>query len=94
MNAYATMSEIRFFGISNQTLADKTALDEAIQQAQAITSSNYTSTSFNHLTSALQQAQKLYDQIDASQEQVDQATATLMDAINNLVEKANKGRNV
>ena len=70
--------------------ADKTELGKLIEKAKGINSKDYTSKTFKALNEALNIAQKVYDNENATQKEVLEAEKTLKDAIENLVLKANK----
>lgn len=69
-------------------LADKTALSQAIHQAQGYQKSDFTSDSWDAFAKALAQAQQVYADTVATQAQVSQALDQLNAAIQALVEKA------
>lgn len=64
---------------------DKTALDAAIEAAEALTETDYTEVSWAAVESALDAAQAVYDDEDATQEEVDAATEALTSAVAALV---------
>ena len=66
---------------------DKTALQAAIAQAEALDSSKYTSESYAAVTAALATARLVNANPFAKQERVDEVTAALLTAMENLVEK-------
>ena len=70
--------------------ADKTELGKLIEKAKGINSKDYTPETFKALNEALNIAQKVYDNENATQKEVQEAEKTLKDAIENLVLKANK----
>ncbi len=70
--------------------ADKAALNEAIATAQGKQEADYTPASWQALETALAAAQAVADDPDATQAQVDEATANLNAAIDGLVLKADK----
>lgn len=72
---------------ADQTTVDKTQLQAAIQQAEALQQEDYTAESWNALQSALTEA-KAVEQAAATQAQVDAATTALKEAIENLVAAA------
>ena len=63
---------------------DKSLLEELINQAEGLNSANYTKASFDGLTKALDEAKVVFDNPNATQEEVDNAKATLEKAINSL----------
>ena len=65
--------------------ADKTALAEAIKKTEALDENEYTAESWAKLEEALKAAQTVFDDEDATQEEVDAATAALNQAIAALV---------
>ena len=70
--------------------ADKTELGKLIEKAKGINSKDYTPETFKALNEAVSIAQKVYDNENATQKEVQEAEKTLKDAIENLVLKANK----
>lgn len=68
-------------------LADKTALATAIDSASALNEKDYTAESWTAVSDALTTAQKLNEQEDAAQKDVDDAAQALNDAVGALVEK-------
>ena len=67
--------------------ADKSALQSAIQAAEALNQADYTEESWSALAEALEQAKAVNDQADATQEQVDTAAAALNAAMEALEER-------
>ena len=65
-------------------LPDKSLLEDLINQASGLNSANYTKASFDGLTKALNEAKVVFNDPNATQEQVDSAKATLEKAINSL----------
>lgn len=63
---------------------EKGGLEAAIQEAASYKAENYTADSFAALTAALESAQAIYDDIKATQEQVDAAEAAVRAAMNAL----------
>lgn len=70
--------------------ADKTELGKLIEKAKGINSKDYTPETFKALNEAVSIAQKVYDNENATQKEVQEAEKTLKDAIGNLVLKTNK----
>ncbi len=70
--------------------ADKTELGKLIEKAKGINSKDYTPETFKALNEAVSIAQKVYDNENATQKEVQEAEKALKDAIENLVLKANK----
>ena len=66
--------------------ADKTALEAAINEARSLNPADYTSRSWRQVSNMLLVAERVYQDANASQEEVDQAAARLNDALNALVE--------
>ena len=71
-----------------QKKADKSALQEAVEKANAIELDAYTEESAAALQEALLQAQSVLDDPKADQQSVDEAAQALLTAIENLEEKA------
>lgn len=67
--------------------ADKTKLRAAIVYADTLSSTDYTSTTWGQLTSALTSAKQINGSITATQDQVDNAYAALNNALTALVAK-------
>ena len=63
---------------------DKSLLEDLINQAEGLNSANYTKASFDGLTKALDEAKVVFENPNATQEEVDSAKATLEKAINSL----------
>ncbi|RGO08120.1 beta-hexosaminidase [Thomasclavelia spiroformis] len=63
---------------------DKSLLEDLINQAEGLNSANYTKASFDGLTKALNEAKAVYENPNATQEEVDNAKATLEKAIAGL----------
>nr|WP_093997772.1 polysaccharide lyase family 8 super-sandwich domain-containing protein [Lacticaseibacillus zeae] len=70
--------------------ADKTDLDNVIKQAEQMKAADYTKTSFAAFASALTAAKEVQSSDNVSQKVVDAAKAKLVDAMNALVEAADK----
>ena len=73
--------------------ADKTALNEAIADAEAIDGSKYTAESYAALTKALEAAKAVAADADATEEEVAQAAEALTAAQKALVEVSNENPN-
>ena len=65
-------------------IPDKSLLEDLINQAEGLNSANYTKASFDGLTKALDEAKVVFENPNATQEEVDSAKATLEKAINSL----------
>ncbi|MFV0396104.1 MAG: glycoside hydrolase domain-containing protein [Coprobacillaceae bacterium] len=63
---------------------EKTKLEEAIKKAKALDKTLYTETSWKQLSDTLVNAETIYNDVDASQEQVDQIVKALNEAIESL----------
>lgn len=75
--------------------ADKTALNEAIKDAEGkVESKDYTKVSREHLNTALTEAKKVADNANATQEQVTSATAKLQEAVKALQVKVTEKQNI
>lgn len=68
-----------------ETTVSKTALNNKLVEAGAITSDGYTAESFAALQTAISDAQAVYDDADAAQSEVDNAVSALQGAIDGLV---------
>ena len=66
---------------------DKSLLEDLINQAEGLTSAKYTKASFDGLTKALNEAKVVYENPNATQEEVDNAKDVLEKAINSLEAK-------
>src|SRR5699024_10067903 len=64
--------------------SDKTELGKLIKKAKEMNSKDYTPETFKALNEALNIAQKVYDNENATQKEVVEAEKTLKDAIENL----------
>ena len=67
---------------------DKSLLEDLINKAEGLDSANYTKASFDGLTKALDEAKAVFENPNATQEEVDSVKAELEKAINSL--EANK----
>ena len=65
-------------------IPNKDLLEDLINQAEGLNSANYTKASFDGLTKALNEAKAVYENPNATQEEVDNAKATLEKAIAGL----------
>ncbi|MCD8208400.1 MAG: FIVAR domain-containing protein, partial [Bacteroidales bacterium] len=74
------------------TPADKTALEEAIAAAEALDADDYTTDSWAALQTALAYAETVFNDPDATQDEVDDARLGLKTAMDNLVKK-DSGKN-
>ena len=70
---------------------DKTALEQAIRDAEAVDTAKYTETSVAAMTEALRDAKAVRDDAAATQEDVDAAANALSDAVKALQEKPVSG---
>ena len=68
-------------------LPDTTALETAISEAEAIETDKYTEESVSAFTKAIENARALLDNMDATQDEVDNAVKAIEDAKNALAEK-------
>ncbi len=69
-------------------VVDKSALSAAIQEAEALKADDYTEESWAAVEEALADAKEVYDNAEATQEEVDAATAALNDAMDALAKPA------
>ena len=69
-------------------IADTTALETAISEAEAIETDKYTDESVSAFTEALENAKALLDNMNATQEEVDNAVKAIEDAKNALADKS------
>ena len=65
-------------------IPDKSLLEDLINQASGLDKANYTKATFDGLTKALNEAKAVYENPNATQEEVDSAKATLEKAIAGL----------
>jgi hypothetical protein len=72
-------------------LADKTALNEAIAEAKALTETNYTADSWAALKTALAKAETVAADADATRDEVEEAVYALTTALEALVERTEGG---
>uniref|UniRef100_UPI0025944C98 discoidin domain-containing protein n=2 Tax=Bacillati TaxID=1783272 RepID=UPI0025944C98 len=70
-------------------IPDKSLLEELINKAEGLNKSNYTKATFDGLTKALNEAKAVFDNPNVTQEQIDNAKATLEKAINSLEANVN-----
>ena len=68
-------------------IADTTALETAISEAEAIETDKYTDESVSALTKAIENAKTILENYDATQDEVDNAVKAIEDAKNALAEK-------
>ena len=66
-------------------IVDKTELEKTINQVKELNEDEYTSDSWKALEEALTTAEEIFAKTNTTQEEVDNATTALKDAINNLV---------
>ncbi|MED3739008.1 discoidin domain-containing protein [Virgibacillus pantothenticus] len=69
---------------------DKSALEEVIEEAGTKRETNYTETSWKHFVQALEEAQNVLANEESTQNEVDKAFETLIRAMEQLEEKADK----
>ena len=90
-NMFASAAEFYVHQLYSASVdTDKTALNEAIASAQALESTNYTSNSWSVLQSALQSAQTVADDEEATQTEIDDAASALNTAMDSLQSKASE----
>ena len=77
-------SELVTAFLNLRLIPDKSLLEELINQANGLNSTNYTKASFDGLTKALNEAKVVFENPNATQKEVDSAKATLEKAINGL----------
>ena len=65
--------------------ANKSTLKNLLDRANALNPEMYTSATYKKVTSAIKKAQKVYDDENATQDQVNKVTKTLQNAINGLL---------
>ena len=85
-NAY---SELVTAFLNLRLIPDKSLLEELINKAEGLNSANYTKATFDGLTKALNEAKAVFDNPNVTQEQIDNAKATLEKAINSLEANVN-----
>ena len=76
--------------IEKQQEVDKSALQEAIRDAEAVDLNDYISTGQDAFTDALADAKEIFENPDATQQQVNDATEALKAAQSDLIQKADK----
>ena len=81
------VGEIMIFGEFVSVYVDKTELAAAIAEAEALTESDWTPESWAALAEALEAGKAVFENPEASQEEVDAAAAALRAAIEALVDK-------
>lgn len=84
---FGRLPDIKIDLDSAQTSVDKSALEAKLTQAKAITSNGYTTDSYAALQTAISNAQAVFDNLGASQSEVDDAVLGLQTAIDNLVKE-------
>ena len=77
-------SELVTAFLNLRLIPDKSLLEELINQAEGLDKANYTKATFDGLTKALTEAKAVYENPNATQEEVDSAKATLEKAIAGL----------
>ncbi|MPQ44683.1 alpha-N-acetylglucosaminidase TIM-barrel domain-containing protein [Clostridium tarantellae] len=82
---FASASELNVFKVSNEI--DKTKLKELIDNALNLDENNYTEESFNNLTKYLDEAKTVFENENATEEEVILAKNNLQNAIDSLVLK-------
>ena len=80
-NAY---NELVTAFLNLRLIPDKSLLEELINQAEGLNVANYTKASFDGLTKALNEAKVVFENPNATQEEVDNAKAVLEKAIAGL----------
>ena len=80
-NAY---SELVTAFLNLRLIPDKSLLEDLINQANGLNAANYTKASFDGLTKALNEAKAVFNDPNASQEEVNSAKDVLAKAIANL----------
>ena len=80
-NAY---NELVTAFLNLRLIPDKSLLEDLINQANGLNSANYTKATFDGLTKALNEAKAVFDNPNATQEEVDNAKDVLAKAIANL----------
>lgn len=81
-----TTSQTGFEIPSAEVKVNKELLFEAIKKAEVVDSAKYTKESYQKLTAALENGRKVYDDEEATQEQVDQAVNSINEALATLEE--------
>ena len=77
-------SELVTAFLNLRLIPDKSLLEELINKAEGLNKANYTKATFDGLTKALNEAKAVYENPNATQEEVDNAKATLEKAIAGL----------
>ncbi|MBS6115648.1 LamG-like jellyroll fold domain-containing protein [Thomasclavelia spiroformis] len=80
----STYKELVTAFLNLRLIPDKSLLEELINQANGLNSANYTKASYGAMKTALEEAKVVFDNLNATQEEVDNAKATLEKAINGL----------
>jgi subtilisin family serine protease len=75
---------LKLQNVTVQAAVDKSALEEAIETAEDLTEADWSEESWADLEEALEAAQEVYDDPDATQAEVDAATEALLAAIEAL----------
>lgn len=81
-NDHANWADAKF--LTAVKTADKTALGTAIEDAKALTESDYTAESWTEFTQILRTSEEVYNNVKATQEETDAAKESLANAISNL----------
>ena len=77
-------SELVTAFLNLRLIPDKSLLEELINQASGLNSANYTKASFDGLTKALNEAKAVFENPNATQEEVDSAKDVLAKALAGL----------
>ncbi|MBS6116426.1 MAG: FIVAR domain-containing protein, partial [[Clostridium] spiroforme] len=77
-------SELVTAFLNLRLIPDKSLLEDLINQAEGLDKANYTKATFDGLTKILNEAKVVYENPNATQEEVDSAKTTLEKAINSL----------
>ena len=77
-------SELVTAFLNLRLIPDKSLLEDLINQANGLNGANYTKATFDGLTKALDEAKAVYENPDATQEEVDNAKDVLAKAIAGL----------
>ena len=77
----ATYQELVTAFLNLRLIPDKSLLEDLINKAEGLDKANYTKATFDGLTKALTEAKAVYENPNATQEEVDSAKATLEKAI-------------
>ncbi len=91
LNQFTSFAEVRFYGIeTNESNVNKQALIAKINEALTLNADDYTEATFTALTTALSAAQAVNAKEDATQEEVNNATTALAQAMDALETKADE----